>query len=73
MAAFFKIRIPPEEISAKDSKVGTYLLDKTRIHPENYSLAYKIASDLCHNNQNGEDFSKQNALRDIIAHPGKLK
>lgn len=41
LIAFLKIRVAPE-----DMKNGFDILDQTRIHPESYTLAMKIASDI---------------------------
>jgi transcriptional accessory protein Tex/SPT6 len=45
-------------VKVRDIKAKVYQLDKTRIHPESYDLAYKISYDALEDDENealGED------------------
>ena len=42
--SFLKIRMPSDEVNAKQQTFD--VLDQTRIHPQQYNLAHKIACDI---------------------------
>ena len=68
--AFLKVKIPVEELEHKQT---FDILDQTRIHPESYMLAHKVAKDIMFEGQEVDNFQSYQAVRDVIKNPGKLK
>lgn len=72
---FIKIRLPALEHGGKGAGVVQQvdLLDQTRIHPENYHLALKIANDIEYDNVQTDKFQQYMAVKSVLMKPSKIK
>lgn len=68
--AFLKIKIPPEEV---EQKQPYDILDQTRIHPESYMLAHKVAKDIIYEGKDVDQFHSYQAVKEVIKNPQKLR
>lgn len=70
LIAFLKIKVSQDEL-----KAGQFcdILDQTRIHPESYTLALKIASDIEFQKGVIDKYEKIMAVKAVIKKPSKIK
>ena len=69
---FLKIKVGEGQGGSGEGKVLYDILDQTRVHPESYMLAHKVANDIINDGQEVDQFNSYQAVKQVIQNPKKL-
>ena len=70
MCGFIKIRVHDDHLT-KDAVID--LLEQTRIHPESYAMAHKIARDVVFDGKEVDLYHIYQAVKSVILNPKKIE